>query len=150
MAHSRIFQVGSSPIKEDERLFAADFDSEDLGNEIDGFDYAAEPESSREEDLEWLRDALQKIGFSLNGEEITVGRNKSFIQEWREEAVRAAEKLDLWKMQKISNGLYFSSFYIYDEYYGYPVPLWKWAKDVMEERGEIEEFYVGGIIDYHF
>ena len=108
------------------------------------------PDSPREEELKWFKEQLKKVGFALDGEEITVGEDESFISDWREKAVEVAEDFDLWKMKAVASGAFFSGFFIYDEYYGYPVSLWKWAKDVIESRKEVRNFYVGGIIDYHF
>ena len=150
MAHSRIIQVSEERLSKSNHLTVEDFYDLNLGDTIEGFDYATVPDSPREEELKWFKEQLERVGFTLNSEKITVGEDESFISDWREKAVEVAEDFDLWKMKAVATGVYFSGFLIYDEYYGYPVPLWKWAKDVMEERGEIESFYVGGIIDYHF
>lgn len=150
MAHSRIIQVNEERLSKNNHLTVEDFYDLELGNAIEGFDYATVPDSPREEELKWFKEQLEKVGFALDGEEITVGEDESFISDWREKAVEVAEDFDLWKMKAVASGAFFSGFFIYDKYYGYPVSLWKWAKDVIESRKEVRNFYVGGIIDYHF
>lgn len=149
MSHSRIIQVSVERLNESDRMHASNFDEDMLRCEIDCFDYCVDS-SDRADDLEWFKEQLERVGFALDGDAITVGNDHSFLDKWKDEAVKAANEFDLYKMERLASGVYFSAFYIYDEYFGYPVPLWKWAKDVIEERREIEEFYVGGIIDYHF
>lgn len=150
MAHSRIIQVNEEKLSKNNHLTVEVFCDLNLGNSIEGFDYAIAPDSPREEELKWFKEQLEGVGFTLDGEKITVGEDETFLSDWREKAVEVAEDFDLWKMKAVASGAFFSEFYIYDEYCGYPVSLWKWAKDVIESRKEVRNFYVGGIIDYHF
>lgn len=147
MSHSRIIQVTKERVEEDERLNSSSSEINECLQEINGVDYVTEPDSSREEELKWLKVQLDKVGFTLNGEEITVGKDETFLSDWREKAVEVAENFDLWKMKEVASGVYFSAFYIYDEEFGYLMPLWAWAKDVL---GTEQTYYVGGIIDYHY
>ena len=150
MSHSRIIQVSKKVISESEYTKVSDLDVEALQSEIQGIDYVCESDNSRREDLDWLKTQLEKIDFSLDGEKIITGTDSQFLSQWKEEAVEAAENLDLWKMNLIASGAHFNAFYILDEDYGYPVSLWRWAKDIVEENTTNQTFYVGGIIDYHF
>lgn len=147
MSHSRIIQVSKERVEENERLDSSCLEINELLYEIDGADYIMEPESSREKELDWLKAQLDKIGFALNGEEITVGKDETFLSDWREKAVEVAENFDLWRMKEVASGVYFCAFYIYDEEFGYLMPLWEWAKQVL---GNEQTYYVGGIIDYHY
>lgn len=147
MSHSRIIQVSKERVEENERLDSSCLEINELLHEIDGVDYIMEPESSREKELDWLKAQLDKIGFALNGEEITVGKDETFLSDWREKAVEVAENFDLWRMKEVASGVYFCAFYIYDEEFGYLMPLWEWAKQVL---GNEQTYYVGGIIDYHY
>lgn len=147
MSHSRIIQVSKERVEENERLDSSCLEINELLHEIDGADYIMEPESSREKELDRLKAQLDKIGFALNGEEITVGKDETFLSDWREKAVEVAENFDLWRMKEVASGVYFCAFYIYDEEFGYLMPLWEWAKQVL---GNEQKYYVGGIIDYHY
>lgn len=146
MAHSRIIQVSVERVNESDRMRASDFDEGMLHDEMDCFDYCVDT-SNRADDLKWFKEQLERVGFALDGDTIIVGNDHSFLDKWRNEAVKAANELDLYKMRSIGSGVYFSNFYIYDEEFGYPVSLWAWAKDALERN---PTFYVGGIIDYHF
>lgn len=147
MSHSRIIQVSKERVEEDERLNSSSSEIYERLQEINGVDYVMEPDSSREVELDWLKEQLDKVGFALDGEEITVGKDETFLSDWREKAVEVAENFDLWKMKEVASGVYFSAFYIYDEEFGYLMPLWAWAKQVL---GNEQTYYVGGIIDYHY
>lgn len=147
MSHSRIIQVSKNIVNEKDRMRSSNFDMDVILRVVDGVDYVTEPDSSREEELKWFKEQLERVGFTLNGEEITVGKDETFLSDWREKAVEVAENFDLWKMKEVASGVYFSAFYIYDEEFGYLMPLWAWAKDVL---GTEQTYYVGGIIDYHY
>ena len=84
-----------------------------------------DPDSSREVELDWLKEELDKVGFALNGEEITVGKDETFLSDWREKAIEVAEEFSLWKMKEVASGVYFCAFYIYDAEFGYLMPLWE-------------------------
>ena len=146
MSHSRIIQVSKERVEENERLDSSSLELDELLHEINGVDYVMEPDSSREVELDWLKEELDKVGFALNGEEITVGKDETFLSDWREKAIEVAEEFSLWKMKEVASGVYFCAFYIYDEEFGYLIPLWEWAKQVL---GNDQTYYVGGIIDYH-
>lgn len=146
MSHSRIIQVTRKRVDKSGWLKAADLDLCQLRGEIECIDYVSDTDD-RESELEWLRDQLERVGFTLDGENILSGCRTDFIERWRALSVEAAGELDLYKMKLLASGVYFSGFYIHDEEFGYPVPLWAWAKDVL---GTNQTFYVGEIIDYHF
>lgn len=147
MSHSRIIQVSKERVEENERLNSSSLELYELLHEIDGVDYVMEPDSSREVELDWLKEQLDKVGFTLDGEKITVGKDETFLSDWREKAVEVAEEFNLWKMKEVASGVHFCDFYIYDEEFGYLMPLWEWARRVL---GNEQTYYVGGIIDYHF
>lgn len=147
MSHSRIIQVSKERVEENERLNSSSLELDELLHEIDGVDYVMEPDSSREVELDWLKEQLDKIGFTLDGEKITVGKDETFLSDWREKAVEIAEEFSLWKLKEVASGVFFSAFYIYDEEFGYLMPLWEWARQVL---GNDQTYYVGGIIDYHY
>ena len=147
MSHSRIIQVSKEKLRKNERLNSSSLEIEERLHEIDGADYVTDIESSREEELDWLKAQLDKVGFTLDGKKITVGKEETFLSDWRKKAVEVAEDFDLWRMKKVASGVFFSAFYIYDEEFGYLMPLWAWAKQVL---GNEQTYYVGGIVDYHF
>lgn len=147
MSHSRIIQVSKERVEENERLNSFSLEIEERLHEINGVDYVMEPDSSREVELDRLKEELDKVGFALDGEKITVGKDETFLSDWREKAVEIAEEFSLWNLKEVASGVFFSAFYIYDEEFGYLMPLWEWAKQVL---GNDQTYYVGGIIDYHF
>ncbi|MFC2407565.1 MAG: hypothetical protein ACFNM8_01370 [Prevotella histicola] len=147
MSHSRIIQVSKERVEENERLDSSSLEIEERLHEINGVDYVMEPDSSREVELDWLKEELDKVGFALDGEKITVGKDETFLSDWREKAVEIAEEFSLWKLKEVASGVFFSAFYIYDEEFGYLMPLWEWARQVL---GNDQTYYVGGIIDYHY
>ena len=147
MSHSRIIQVSRNRVNETERMKADDLDVDMLRAEIDYFDYVIDSESSREDDMGWLKQELSRVGFALDGEKINIGTSDSFLKKWKEEAIKIAEEFDLYRMREIGSGSYFSRFYIFDEEIGYPISLWLWAKKMF---GESKTYYVGAFFDYHF
>lgn len=147
MSHSRIIQVSKERVEENERLNSFSLEIEERLHEINGVDYVMEPDSSREVELDWLKEELDKVGFALDGEKITVGKDETFLSDWREKAVEIAEEFSLWKLKEVASGVFFSAFYIYDEEFGYLMPLWEWARQVL---GNDQTYYVGGITDYHY
>lgn len=147
MSHSRIIQVSKNIVNKNDRMRSSNFDMDVILRVVDGVDYITDPDTSREEELKWLKVQLDKIGFTLDGEKITVGKDNFFIDEWKDKAVEIAEEFDLCKMKEVASGVYFCAFYIYDNEIGYPMPLWAWGKRVL---GNEQTYYVGGIIDYHF
>ena len=147
MSHSRIIQVSKERVEENERLNSSSLEIEESLHEIDGVDYVMEPDSSREVELDWLKEQLDKVGFTLDGEKITVGKDETFLSDWREKAIEVAEEFSLWKMKEVASGVYFCAFYIYDAEFGYLMPLWEWEKQLL---GNDQTYYVGGIIDYHY
>lgn len=149
MSHSRIFQVSRSPIAKEGRLLADDTEFDRFRVEIPLMDYFRDSESPRNEDLSWLASELGKIGFSLSDGKITIGSDGAFISTWKEEAVKSAEKFDLFEMQNVANGTFFSDMCIYDEDDGYPKPLWRWAYGVLESQKPRTVYHIGGILDYH-
>lgn len=153
MSHSRIIQVSTSPIKADERHFANDYDFERFQAEIPMMDYFKESSDEREADLTWFGEELQKLGFSLSEETISINPDKldsDFIRVWKAAAIDAAEKFDISEMYRIARGEYFCSMYVYDMDDGFPKPLWQWAYDVLELCPKDTKYYVGGFLDYHF
>lgn len=144
MSHSRIIQVSRNRVK---GMKVDGLNIDMLRAEIDNLDYVIDSDSSREEDMEWLKQELSRVGFSLDGEKINIGTSDLFLKKWKEEAIEAAEDLDLCKIREIGSGSYFSKFYIFDKEVGYPVSLWCWAKEVF---GKDETYYVRAFFDYHF
>lgn len=147
MSHSRIIQVSKNIVNENDRMRSSNFDMDVILRVVDGVDYVTETDSPREEELKWFKEQLERVGFTLDGEEITVGKDETFLSDWREKAVEIAEEFDLYKMKEVASGVYFCAFVIYDEEFGHLMPLWAWAKQVI---GNEQTYYVGGIIDYHY
>jgi hypothetical protein len=150
MSHSRIYEVRTRKVVEEERITKFDYDFDKLHVEIPMMDYFLNSEAPREDDLEWLSQELERIGFPMDRDEITIGEDTAFLDEWKDAASDATEDLDLWKMRQIASGVYFSDMYIHDADNGAPIPLWAWAKDKIDSGEQGRTYYVGGILDYHF
>lgn len=146
MSHSRIIQISRNRVNEADRVKASDLNIDMLRSEIECLDYVVDSDDTRENDLNWFKNELKKVGFSISGDEVITGTSTQFLSHWKETGVKASESLNLWKLKTIASGVYFSAFYILDEGYGFPVPLWRWAKDIL---GTNKKSYIGGIIDYH-
>ncbi len=58
---------------------------------IDYFDYCVDT-SNRADDLKWL-EQLEMVGFALDGDAIIVSNDHSFLDKWRNEAVKAVTSL---------------------------------------------------------
>ena len=99
MSHSRIIQVSKNIVNKNDRMRSSNFDMDVILRVVDGVDYITDPDTSREEELKWLKVQLDKIGFTLDGEKITVGKDNFFIDEWKDKAVEIAEEFDLCKMK---------------------------------------------------
>lgn len=78
MSHSRIIQVSRNRAK---GMKVDGLNIDMLRAEIDNLDYVIDSDSSREEDMEWLKQELSRVGFSLDGEKINIGTSDSFLKK---------------------------------------------------------------------
>ena len=85
MSHSRIIQVSRNRAK---GMKVDGLNIDMLRAEIDNLDYVIDSDSSREEDMEWLKQELSRVGFSLDGEKINIGTSDSFLKNGKKKPLR--------------------------------------------------------------
>lgn len=153
MSHSRIFQVTSVRLNEEEYM-NENIDYDEVARSVPLMDYFGESGDSREEDIKWLSGQLPK-GFSVDESGVlTYDGSTVFINDWKDELDDALMQMDLYNFDRIAEGRGMCAFYIMDDDHEIR-SLWRWAIDIAlaYKRNKcegVETFYVGGILDYHF
>ena len=154
--HSRIYQVSSSPIKEEDLIEECRYDHWDKA------DYVVKQDSPEEvnSDLEWLKTANRGIEVHVKARTIKVTSKKEYFDEKHDKFKELAEKLsDITLEDFISGKRYFEvydlqcayeekrGFYIddNDEYCGL-TNFDNWVRNAEENK----VYYIGNIFDYHF
>lgn len=157
--HSRIFQVSSEPIQEDDMI--QEYRYED--NLMNGIaDYVAKQTQSEEvkADLEWLAQACKGIQVDVNKRTLIVTSKAEYFEQKHEQFKELAEKFSTISLEDfISTKAGFDfydlksayedkhSFYIddNDEYCGL-APMDNWIRYAEENK----VYYIGSVFDYHF
>lgn len=154
--HSRIFQVSSEPITEENLI------EEHKYEEWEHADYVNKQVSSTdiESDLEWLQTATKGIKVNVEEKTITITSKKEYFTEKHDKFKELAEELSTITLEDFINGkadmeLYDLKcayedkydFYIDDNYeYCGLTNLDNWVRNAEENK----TYYVGNIFDYHF
>lgn len=154
--HSKIFQVSSSPITEDNEMHESRFD--DVNRDV--FDYVTEvkEQDSIISDYEWLNH-VEGIEVNLEEKTFTVDKKKYFKVK-HEKFIEQLEKLKNCTLEEFSsNKLYYDvlelkdafddkySFYIDDdnEYFGLTT-----LDNFVRHTEPNNKYYLGQVFDYHF
>ena len=153
--HSRIFQVSSEPITEENYISEYRYDEYLVGQ--DGIDYVVESDS-KQDDLNWLKNTSKGIEVTENT--IKVTSKKEYFEKSFEEFQEYVEKLSNYNMEDFINPQNWLDFYRLkdaydsengfkiddnDEYFGI-TSLDNFVRNV--EEGET--YYIGKTFDYHF
>lgn len=164
MSHSKIFQIGSKPIKEEDYASPEEFydNSQDfadyIGDELTGDD--------RREYIKYLADRLKDL-FTLDEKcNALVYKGEAAMQQFKEKwaaAIRFAareitednvlESSPRWKVRSISRETHLQSTYrvSIEEWNGYAGPLGdliEWVACSNFKAGK--KLYIGAVIDYHY
>lgn len=155
--HSRIYQLSSSPIEEDEYIIEDEFEVEQY---CDFAQYIAET-PDREDDLVEIKKILESqfpnvFKVDLDSLCITyLGNIEAIFQEWRKSIQEEASKLDQGDatpgsvLVKILVPLGIRErFYIVD-YSGYPASF-EDLLNYFSKKEPGEKLYIGGTLDYHY
>lgn len=154
--HSRIFQVSSEPIKNDELIDECRYEDWDTA------DYVVEQTTEEEQksDMEWIMTACKGIKVDTEKRTITITSKKEYFDERHDRFKELAEELsDITLEDFISTKMYFKfyelqscyedkcGFYIddNDEYTGL-TNMDNWVRNTEENK----VYYIGSIFDYHF
>ena len=165
--HSRIFQLSTKRLDEDEWINEYDISEADMG--YNGINYCSVSDD-REDDLEWLANALPKEVFKVKGDRIEIISDGSCLWETHKakmiETIKNMEyngsghaKNDflalggsiIARMAKNMLDLNFL-FYLDDwnECCGKSNELLHYAVCAMADEKRSKTLYVNGILDYHF
>ena len=169
--HSRIFQVSTEPINEEDYISESTFyDSSFIGEVAD---YVNE-DTDRADDINWLKEYIKdRGGIEINEDEntITIVDKREFFEKGFEKFKELIEKLEdinliqfsgtaeqgdlenshfafstlMYDLKCEAEGDMFG-FYVYDsDNWGYPARLDEWIRST--KNGD--KFYFGATIDYH-
>ena len=154
--HSRIYQISSEPIKEENLIEEYRYD------EWNRADYVVKEtsETDIESDLEWLQTANKGITVDTKAKTIVITSKKEYFDEKHDKFKELLEKLqDVTLEEFISTKNHFTvedlkdayedkhGFYVddNDEWIGL-TNLDNWVRNA--EEGKV--YYIGNIFDYHF
>lgn len=154
--HSRIYQISSEPIKEENLIEEYRYD------EWDRADYVVKEtsETDIDSDLEWLQTANKGITVDIKEKTIVITSKKEYFDKKHDEFRELTEELSNITLEEfISTKNHFTiedlkdayenkhGFYIddNDEYIGL-TNLDNWVRNAEEGK----EYYIGNIFDYHF
>jgi len=165
MSHSKIFQISSKRIDNDDYASSSDF----YDNSSDFADYIGDEEEDddRRECIERLADTLEDL-FTLgdDGESLVYkGEDamKAFLAEWADairqkaQEVTAATVLDSmrrWELEKLCEETHLRTGYrVHIEEWnggcaGPMDDLIEWVSDLKMKAGDV--IYIGAVIDYHY
>lgn len=156
--HSKIFQIGLMPIKEDEFVSPSGF----YENSSDFADYIGEEFCGKDrlESIEYLAESLSEL-LDYKGDGILVYKGMgTFLTEWVNAIQDKADSLltdnilqdvNLYRIKHLTDRTHKDlnyRFYL-DEWNGWAGP----ASDLIEFLNTLKEgtlLYVGAVIDYHF
>lgn len=157
--HSRIFQISTKPIEEDDLLTSWKLEQEDynfcdyIGDEDD--------EDARLEDIEYLQLCLKDI-FDAEDDHLVVKKGISlFINEWDKYmhnlVFELGEKpdmhsLNMYRIKRAAEGTHLMCCYRFfiREWNGWPGPLTDLVEFVHHSLKPGDKLYIGSVIDYHF
>ena len=153
--HSRIFQVSSEPITEENYISEYRYDDYFVGQ--NGVDYVVESDS-KQDDLNWLKNTSKGIEVTENT--IKVVSKKEYFEKSFEEFQEYLEKLSSYNMEDFIDPKNWLDFYHLkdaydntdgfqiddnDEYFGI-TSLDNFVRNVEEGK----TYYIGKTFDYHF
>ena len=152
--HSRIFQVSTEPITEENYISEYRYDEYLVGQ--DGIDYVVESES-RTDDIEWLKNHK---GLEITENTIKVVSKKEYFEKSFEEFQEYVEKFSNYTIEDFMNPQNWLDFYrlkdAYDDQNGFKIDdndeyfgitsLDNFVRNVEEGK----TYYIGKTFDYHF
>ncbi len=157
--HSRIYQVSSSPVKEEDKIREYRYEDDFVGRVAD---YVSEvtSETDIESDLEWLSSANKGIKVDVENRTITVTSKKEYFESKHEKFQELAEKMSRITLEEFTTEKSYFDFYelksMYDDKYGFYIDdnyeytgltsIDSWVRNAEENK----EYHIGSVFDYHF
>jgi hypothetical protein len=154
--HSRIFQVSSEPITEENLIEEYRYD------EWEHADYVVKQTSSTDikSDLEWLQTANSGIKVNVEEKTITITSKEEYFTKSHDKFKELAEELSTISLEDFISGKANIKFHdlkcAYEDKYGFYIDdndeycgltnLDDWVRNAEENK----TYYVGNIFDYHF
>lgn len=154
--HSRIFQISSNPITEENLIKESNYD------ENESFGYVVTSNEVKE-DLQWIQEATQGLEVNIKEKTITIKSKKEYFSKKHDTFIELAEKLSYTTLDEFiksgwGNGLLSNftdlkdayeeeqAFYIDDNYECFGLTtLDNWVRNAEENK----KYYIGNIFDYH-
>ncbi len=155
--HSRIFQISSNPINEDDYISEADYYDTGFIGEI--ADYVSD-ETDRDDDIEWLKKSLDGVA-DFNGDCFTIKDQRKYFEKRFSNFTKAAKdillstfedfctdandfSLKMYRLETAYRDRF--GFYVDDngEYAGTET-----FDDFMRRVKNGDKFYIGATLDYH-
>lgn len=153
--HGRIYEIRTQRLNNELWM-----NETDLYDEVDGSwcDYVADSDD-RKDDLEWLKSALPKSIFKVEGDVVEViSDGREFVDEWIDDLKKEVNALSYDKFtdlmdvchikMKMNNMIGFDMMFKTD-YSDYPHNPTSFIKDCINQY-QGKKLYVCGIVDYHF
>ena len=156
--HSRIFQVSSEPITEENLINESRYYDGFVGSA--GIDYVVESESVKD-DLDWLG---HREGIEIKEDNgvftLTIVSKKAFFEKQFEEFKELAEKVSNYSMEEFIDAKNWLDFYrlkdAYEDTHGFHIDDngeyfgITTLDDFMRNAEEGKTYYIGKTFDYHF
>lgn len=150
--HSRIFQIETKEMGEDEFIKSCFFDYDEISHFAD---YVDDDRVNVEDDLKRLDVDFKGI-FKRDGRKLTLLNTNAFVDEWKQEIKRRADVIDItdWQSMYYLKAVLrethrYSDYKIYCDYGGI-MDFASYVSHLVSEHKPGDVFYVGGIVDYHF
>jgi hypothetical protein len=160
MGHNRLFQLSAEPFTgTDDYISGCCLELSEFPGSY-GIDYFNDSDSSREDDIKWLRDSLPYARITEEDGQYVIHVDKAFRQtlekEIRENMKKAADYLQKQlqiKSVNLASVKYQSSYMMrttdvlfHLDYIMPDIHLLEW----LQFNRKVKKLYVGGIIDFHY
>jgi hypothetical protein len=159
--HSRIFQVSSKPITEDNLIKEYRYEDDFVGR-VAGYVSLEYSEVDIKSDLEWLNNT-EGLHVDTDKKTLTITSKREYFDEKHDTFIELAEKLSNITLEEFINGEWDKGYGdftnlkdSYEDTYGFYIDdndeniglttLDNWVRNAEENKA----YYIGNIFDYHF
>lgn len=157
--HSRIYQVSSSPVKEEDKIREYRYEDDHLNGVAD---YIVEQTSETDikSDISWLSSVNKGIKVDVESRTITITSKKEYFESKHEKFQELAGKLSGITLEEFIDGKSYFDFYelksMYEDKHGFYIDdndeyigltsMDNWVRNAEENK----EYHIGSVFDYHF
>ena len=152
--HSRIFQVDTKPISDYDYIEEDNYFDHWFLNQI--ADYVSD-DYDRDASIEWLAECANgcEIDHDNNGYYLVVCDKEAYFKNKYDMFVGALNKLGIPTIDQFVNGIDMWQFEsAYDDKFGFYIDSSDFGLITLDEfirrSNELDKYYIGGVVDYHF